>query len=83
MKASTITVREMFRKISNGMVGNTWTNYSIENHRNLCFVGGIECAKDLQAELQANGYDNVVRFFPAFGLTDLGYVRVLRCKYGV
>ena len=81
MKASTLTVRAMFKAIE-GKVGPSYTNMSIDNLRNLCFIGDESTARNLRKALLSAGYDNVVRFFPAAVYNGAGYVRVLHCPLG-
>ena len=81
MKASTLTVREMYKAIK-GTVGTSWTNKSNGDLRNLCFIGDEDTATNLREAIKNAGYDNVVRFFPAAVYHGTGYVRVLHCPLG-
>lgn len=81
MKASTLTVRGMYKAIE-GKVGCSWTNKSTDDLRNLCFIGDESTAMNLRKALLSAGYNNVVRFFPAELFGGAGYVRVLHCPLG-
>jgi len=83
MKASTLTVRAIFKENFSG-AGTTWTNKnSIKGHRNLCFTGNKKGADVLRSLLEKAGFDNKVVYFPVSGLGDLaGYIRVRRCPLG-